>query len=115
MKTNDNDARRIFHANLSRFMALRGIEQSDIVSRLGVSSATASDWANGKKYPRVDAMQALADLLEVEMSDLTGKPSNPPSRKHRILFDRTKELTDKQMDIVLGVVDGLLGKENDSV
>jgi len=44
MKTNDNDARRIFHANLSRFMALRGIEQSDIVSLLGVSSATASDW-----------------------------------------------------------------------
>ena len=115
MKTNDNDARRIFHANLSRFMDLRHIEQSDIVSRLGVSSATASDWANGKKYPRVDAMQALADLLEVEMSDLTGKSANPPSRKHRILFDRTKELTDKQMDIVMNVVDGLLGKDDDGI
>lgn len=115
MKTNGNSARELFQANLTRLMDIHGITQSDIVSRLGVSSATASDWATGKKYPRVDAMQALADLLEVEMTELTGKTVNPPSRKHRILFDRTKELTDKQMDIVLGVVDGLLGKENDSI
>ena len=46
MKTNGNSARELFQANLTRLMDIHGITQSDIVSRLGVSSATASDWAN---------------------------------------------------------------------
>lgn len=71
MKDNDKKkAREIFRKNLSRIMSVRGVNQADIVTRLGVSSATASDWVNGIKYPRVDAMQALAEMLDVEMSTL---------------------------------------------
>ena len=70
MKPNGDTARELFKNNLNRYMNLRNINQIDIVTSLKVSSATASDWVNGIKYPRVDAMQALANLLEVNMSDL---------------------------------------------
>lgn len=65
------NAREVFAYNLQFYMRLRNIDQSDIVERLHVSASTVSDWVNGKKYPRVDAMQRLADLLNILMSDLT--------------------------------------------
>lgn len=60
-----DNAREIFVKNLRYLMNARGITQADICRELNVSSATASDWCNGNKYPRVDAMQKLADLLGV--------------------------------------------------
>ena len=66
-----DNAREIFVKNLRYLMAERGITQADICRELNVSSATASDWCNGNKYPRVDAMQKLADLLGVLFSTLT--------------------------------------------
>lgn len=68
MSTNQ---RIVFVNNLCQYMRKRGIEQSDIVSALGYSASTVSDWVNGKKYPRVDAMQRLADYLGIVISDLT--------------------------------------------
>lgn len=63
--------RVIFVENLKGYMAQRGIAQSDIVSELGYSASTVSDWVTGKKYPRVDAMQKLADFIGIQISDLT--------------------------------------------
>ena len=75
--------RIIFVKNLVHYMKLRGVEQSDIVANLGYSASTVSDWVKGKKYPRVDAMQRLANYLGVVRSDLTSEkdtddtPSDP--------------------------------------
>ena len=66
-----DNAREIFAKNLHYIMEARGITQADICRVLDISSATASDWCSGKKYPRVDAMQRLADLLGVRFSALT--------------------------------------------
>lgn len=64
-------ARETFIRNLRHLMEEKGITQADICRALNVSSATVSDWCTGKKYPRVDAMQHLADLLGVRFSTLT--------------------------------------------
>lgn len=45
--------------------------QSDLVTDLNLTASTVSDWANGKKYPRVDKMQLLADYFGILKSDLT--------------------------------------------
>lgn len=66
-----DDARKIFMANLLKYMAETHINQADIASALGVSKTAVSDWTHGRKYPRVDAMQKLADLFGVPMSCLT--------------------------------------------
>ena len=46
------------------------MNQSDIAEKLHVSKQTVSEWINGKKFPRVDKMQQLADLFGVLMSDM---------------------------------------------
>lgn len=65
--------REIFVKNLRYFMEAKGISQADICRELNVSSATVSDWCNGKKHPRVDKMQRLAELLGVRFSSLTSE------------------------------------------
>lgn len=99
------DARKLFVNNLNRCMNEHGIKQSDIVERLGVSSATASDWVNGVKYPRVDAMQALADLLDVPMGELTAEYKNDTNGL------REKLRRQPGMRLMLDAVDGATAEE----
>lgn len=66
-----SEARKIFSQNLKRISSEKGKTQADIAAALGCSSSTTSDWFSGKKYPRPDKMQRIADFLGVYMSDLT--------------------------------------------
>lgn len=65
------EARKIFSDNLRRLLAKKGYDQVVLAQEMQVSSSTASDWCTGKKYPRVDKMQRLADWLGVFKSELT--------------------------------------------
>ena len=82
-----------FVNNLLHYMNLRGVSQADIVVALGVSSSTVSDWTKGKKYPRVDSMQRLADFLGVRMSDLVGstEEKNPLDPDEQELMELREE------------------------
>lgn len=115
--------RDIFVNNLRYLMDSRDINQADICRELGVSSATVSDWCTGKKYPRVDAMQRLADLLGVRFSMLTAENGIKNYKdqqllealhqdpKLRMLFDRvltmSKEDREKMFQIS-GIIKGEL-------
>lgn len=70
------NAREIFKKNLNYIATTKGKTQTDIVEALGISASTVSDWFNGKKYPRVDKMQRLADFFGVRMSELTNESAN---------------------------------------
>ena len=119
-----DNAREIFVRNLRYLMDAKGITQADICRELEVSSATASDWCNGKKYPRVDAMQRLADLLGVLYSTLTtenGLSDYADQERlealHRdprlgLLFDRTRKMSSADVDAMLAIAASIL-KERD--
>ena len=66
----EEEYRKIFVERLHYYMNLSGKTQNDLVSDLGYSASTVSDWYNGKKLPRMDKIQALADYFHVEKSDL---------------------------------------------
>lgn len=119
-----DNAREIFVRNLRYLMNARGISQADICRELGMSSTTVSDWCTGKKYPRVDAMQRLADLLGVLFSTLTTEGGlqdfedqqrieelheNPTLR---LLFDKQRRLDETDLNAVLAVVNAI-SKERD--
>ncbi len=70
----DNKAeenKRLFARNFNYYLTINNKTQADIVQDLQITASTVSDWANGKKYPRVDKMQMLADYFEILKSDLT--------------------------------------------
>ena len=63
--------KKLFAKNLNYYLVTRGKTQNDLVRDLNITASTVSDWANGKKYPRVDKMQLLADYFGILKSDLT--------------------------------------------
>lgn len=72
MTTLDSERnKKIFAQNFNYYLKINGKTQSDIVERFNITASTVSDWANGKKYPRVDKMQMLADYFGILKSDLT--------------------------------------------
>lgn len=117
--------KEIFAKNLNYFMEKTGITQADICRALNVSSATVSDWCSGKKYPRVDAMQRLADMLGVRFSTLTTESGiqdyediqivealhqNP---KLRMLFSIQMGLRPQSLDAVTAIVKEIAQERGD--
>ena len=64
------DNKEIFSINLKRLMEQKGVSRQDLSDVLGVSYFTISDWVKGKKYPRMDKVEMLADYFGVLKSDL---------------------------------------------
>lgn len=60
----------IFARNLKYFMDLNGKSRKDLCDALGFSYYTVSDWVNGKKYPRMDKVEMLANYFGILKSDL---------------------------------------------
>lgn len=75
--------KEIFSKNFQKWLKIRGKSQSDIVEAFDISPSTVSDWFNGKKYPRIDKIELIADFLNIYKSDLieehgrTDKMGNP--------------------------------------
>ena len=60
----------IFAANLRRYMALKDKTRKEVSEAIGVSYFTFCDWVNGKKYPRMDKVEMLANYFGILKSDL---------------------------------------------
>ena len=64
------DNKDIFATNLKRYMALNEKSRKDVSEALGISYYTVTDWVKGKKYPRMDKVEMLADYFGILKSDL---------------------------------------------
>ena len=64
------DIKLKFAQNLKNIMQKRKKTQSDLVKDLSFRQATVSDWLNGKKYPRMDKVEKLANYLGVSINEL---------------------------------------------
>lgn len=104
--------KKIFAKNFRLFMEKSGKSQADVAKDLNVTSSTISDWANAKKYPRVDKMQALADYFGILLSDL--REEKKDSTENGIpedVFNLLKSLSQEDLDIVLSFAKMMRQKE----
>lgn len=85
------DNKEIFSINLKRLMDKKGISRQDLSKVLGVSYFTISDWVNGKKYPRMDKVEMLADYFGVLKSELIEKRMKSTVPFSLRLFGEEKE------------------------
>ena len=88
----NDSARERFVENLLHYMEMNRISQTDIANRLGVSKTAVSDWVHGRKYPRVDAMQEMADMFGIPMSYLTG--DSKPTEEDEDVMELRQRLKD---------------------
>ena len=64
------DNKNVFAFNLRKQMEIHGKTRNDICKALAISYFTVSDWVNGKKYPRMDKVEMLANYFGILKSDL---------------------------------------------
>ncbi|NSI96361.1 helix-turn-helix transcriptional regulator [[Clostridium] symbiosum] len=74
----EDKIRKIFSKNLTNQLSMHGKTQKDLVDFIHVSSSTVSNWCTGQKLPRMDKIQAIANWLGINTSDLIEEKSNVP-------------------------------------
>lgn len=132
MKTSNTSER------LKELMALKGLRQIDIAEKTGLGKSAISQYVSGKITPKQDKVYILAEGLNVsptwlmgydvpmekipatenpnngyytdpEVAELAEKLRTNPNG--RILFDASKDLSKKDIEIVLNLIKGLKEKE----
>ena len=56
--------------NIKYYMNLHQKERNDICKDLGIKYTTLTDWINGKTYPRIDKIEAMAQYFGISKADL---------------------------------------------
>ena len=110
------DNKDVFASNLKRYMEVSGRSRNDISEALGISYFTVSDWVNGKKYPRMDKVEMLANYFGVQKSDLIELKSEKVSPEEpkltegeQILLDLFRRVPEDKQELVLQMIRAALG------
>lgn len=69
METNIGN-KQVFGNNLAYYVERSGKSQRELADQLGVASSTFNDWVKGRKYPRIDKIEMLANIFGILKSDL---------------------------------------------
>lgn len=110
-----DEMRKKFKTNLKKIMALKGKNQSDIVKALNFKQSTVSDWLNGKKYPRMDKVQMIANYLNVDIIELVDNQSNDSitfTNTEKALIKNYRQLNEQNQQAVTTMINSLLAVEN---
>lgn len=65
-------SRADFANNLSKYIRMSGLSQSDVANEIGVGKSTLTEWVHGRRFPRVEYIDRLAKLFGIRRGDLMG-------------------------------------------
>lgn len=82
--------KEIFAKNLSHYVDKSGKSQKELAEVAGVAPSTFNDWIRGKKYPRIDKIETLANYFRILKSDLIEEKSE----EHREMQKNNSTITD---------------------
>lgn len=57
-------------ANLKYYIAQSGKDRKELAKIWGFPYSTVTEWVNGRKYPRIDRIEVMADYFGILKSDL---------------------------------------------
>lgn len=90
--------KEIFGRNLTYYVEHSGRDQREIAEVIGVAPSTFNEWVKGRKYPRIDKIEALAQYFGILKSDLIEDPNGEdPTPSEPQLTGVDKELWDELM------------------
>lgn len=93
--------KEIFAKNLRSYMNKNGKNRKDVAADLKVSYSTLTDWINGKKYPRIEKIEILADYFGISKSDLIEDFEEVKKDNDRLVAIIVKLRTNKELlDVV---------------
>lgn len=106
--------KEIFSKNLRFYVEKSGKTQKQLAAIVGVAQSTFNDWATGKKYPRIDKIEILANYFGILKSDLIEDKSAEPatndgvSEKRQMLIDFAKTVPEDKAEMILRVMQSIV-------
>ncbi|MBO5957560.1 MAG: helix-turn-helix transcriptional regulator [Bacteroidales bacterium] len=80
----------VFAKNLKYYMERSGKNQKEMAAVVGVSAPTFNEWLKGKKFPRIDKIEKLAQFFGILKSDLI----EDKGEEHRTMQQKNSTLAD---------------------
>lgn len=71
------DNKKVMARNIKKYMDQQGVNATEICSALGFKQNTFSDWVNAKTYPRIDAIEKMANYFEISKANLVEEEVQP--------------------------------------
>lgn len=108
-----------FAKNLSYYVKRSGRDQKEIAEVVGVAPSTFNEWVKGKKYPRIDKIEILANYFRILKSDLIEEkeekktPPNEPqlTEGEEMLLDLFRRIPEDKQELVLQMIRVALGNQ----
>ena len=97
--------------NLTYYVDRSGKSQKELSEIVGVATSTFNDWMKGKKYPRIDKIEMLANYFGILKSDLIeDREKKIPSDKveltegEKALLELFKQVPEEKQRMVLNMI-----------
>lgn len=74
----------MFNENLRELRKSKGFTQEELATKINVVRQTVSKWEKGLSVPDADSLQKIADVLEVDVSQLLGAKIEKEENKNEI-------------------------------
>ena len=92
----------IMSKNLKFYIEQSGMDRKQLAEIWGFPYSTVTDWINGKKYPRIDRIEVMADYFGILKSDLIEdkekQPTSELSNKKKEFIKKVEAMSDEQLD-----------------
>lgn len=122
--------KEIMAKNIKKYMAIKGVNQTEMCNALGFKFMTLSDWLHAKTYPRIDKIELMANYFGVSKSDLVEERAeeephyylddeareaaeflfNNPD--YKVLFDASRKVKKEDIEFVRQMIERMTGIEN---
>ena len=111
----------VFARNLRHYVDQSGQLGKDIAAVIGVATSTFSEWMNGKKYPRIDKIEMLANYFHIQKSDLiedhsgvgTISDTAPKTLEARIVSFGMDSLPKEEREKILAILQTMYSNKPD--
>ena len=112
MNTAEN--KQILAQNILYYMELKGVTKQQLCATLDIKYSTFVEWIKGRAYPRIGAVEVLANYFGCEKSDLiedrrkkdAGDDSLSENQRALIMFAQT--VPENKAEMILRVMKSIL-------
>ena len=108
--------KEILSRNLKKYIALSGKDRRELSEIWGFPYSTVSEWVNGRKYPRIDRIEIMADYFGIQKSDLIEEKEKSAiddglTDGQRTLIDFARSLPEDKAALALRLLQSIVGDD----
>jgi transcriptional regulator with XRE-family HTH domain len=88
---------------LKHYIEQSGKDRKELAEIWGFPYSTITEWINGRKYPRIDRIEVMADYFGILKSDLIEDKQKQPTKselsiKKKEFIRKVEGMTDAQLE-----------------